>query len=67
MRANSDWLSYRRWFADNYLPSAHNLNQWYERERVQTVVECQKMSSGNQSNLSGICPVRTLPPTPPTL
>jgi hypothetical protein len=49
--------------ADNYLPTAHNLNQWFERERGQTVVERQKTSRGNRSNLSGIRPVRT-PLTP---
>jgi len=45
--------------ADNYLPPAHNLNQWSERERGQTVVECQKRSSRNRSNLSGMPPVYT--------
>jgi len=49
--------------ADNYLPTAHNLNQWSERERGQTMVERQKTSRGNRSNLSGIRPVRT-PLTP---
>src|ERR1035437_2651850 len=47
--------------AENYLPPAHNLNQWSELERGQTVVERQKKSRGNLSVPMGV------PPYPPSI